>query len=627
MGAIDGLISGLNTTQIISQLMQVERLPEQQLTDHKTASQTMVSSMQGLNSLFTALQTAANAFVPDSITQQSAWGSTTGTSSASTLASVTTGPTAQPGSARFTVTSVASATSVVSSGTVGSLTSTVATSPFTVTKGAAGIGLSSVTPGATLSAGAHTITVTPGLQRRDPHGPAGPAAHGGPRFAEHARLHPQGRHGVVHDLGDVRLGRPHARRGRCRRSASASGGALTARIDDSGHLQVSTAREGSAVSLTVDSGNTALGLAASSTPAVGQDGLVTLDGVAQPAVTSAGPGGTLTLTGANGDTVQATLTGGLRLGAADHEPPSSAGSTATLSDVARAISASGVGVNATAVGVSSSAYRLQLTSTTTGSASDITISGGGLDTTLGGMQVLNAGSDAVLHVGTGPGAFDVTSPTNSITGLLPGVTITALRADPSTQVSVDVSSDSSGIADKMASLVAAANSALAYIDQQSAYDADLQDRRPAARRLDGPRPAPAGDGRGHRLLHQHPRAQWGLGRTGRDGQLRPGRVPRGVRQGPAAVSQTMTSMSQQLANVAKQASDPAVGSITTRIQGEQDSIRDYTQQIADFEDRMTLRQQTLQTQYAALETALGSLQSQSQWLTGQLASLPTISSK
>ena len=137
MGAIDGLISGLNTTQIISQLMQVERLPEQQLTNHKTDSQNMVSSMQGLNSLFTALQTAAKAFVPDSITKQSAWGSTTGTSSASTLASVTTGPTAQPGSARFTVTSVASASSVVSAGTVGSLTSTVATSPFTVHQGRA----------------------------------------------------------------------------------------------------------------------------------------------------------------------------------------------------------------------------------------------------------------------------------------------------------------------------------------------------------------------------------------------------------------------------------------------------------------------------------------------------------
>ncbi len=625
MSAIDGLVSGLNTTQIISQLMQVERQPEQQLTDHKTASQTMVTSLQGLNSLFTALQSAANAFVPDSITKQSAWGSTTGTSSAPTLASVSTGPTAQPGSARFTVTSVASATSVVSSGTVGSLASTVATSPFTVTKGAAGIGLSSVTPGATLSAGVHTISVTQASRAATLSGQQvlPPTVDLGSQNTLAFTL----KDGTASSTISVTFGSgSHTLDEVAAQIGQQSGGALTARIDDSGHLQVSTAREGSAVSLTVDSGNTALGLAASSTPAVGQDGLVTLDGVAQPAVTSAGPGGTLTLTGANGDTVQATLTGGLRLGAATTSSVS-AGSTATLSDVARAISASGVGVNATAVGVSSSAYRLQLTSTTTGSASDITISGGGLDTTLGGMQVLNAGSDAVLHVGTGPGAFDVTSPTNSITGLLPGVTITALRADPSTQVSVDVSSDSSGIADKMASLVAAANSALAYIDQQSAYD--------TTSKTGGPLLA---DSMARDLRQQVTDAVIGSSTStpalsgvsvARDGTVSFDRAAflAAYAKDPAAVSQTMTSMSQQLANVAKQASDPAVGSITTRIQGEQDSIRDYTQQIADFEDRMTLRQQTLQTQYAALETALGSLQSQSQWLTGQLASLPTISSK
>jgi len=40
---------------------------------------------------------------------------------------------------------------------------------------------------------------------------------------------------------------------------------------------------------------------------------------------------------------------------------------------------------------------------------------------------------------------------------------------------------------------------------------------------------------------------------------------------------------------------------------------------------MTLRQQSLQQIYTNLETALGQLQSQSQWLTGQLASLPSIS--
>ncbi len=84
-------------------------------------------------------------------------------------------------------------------------------------------------------------------------------------------------------------------------------------------------------------------------------------------------------------------------------------------------------------------------------------------------------------------------------------------------------------------------------------------------------------------------------------------------------------MAQNIADAADQASDPVDGSITTQITSEQNVIRDYTAQIAAFEDRMTLRQQTLQTQYAALETALGSLKSQSDWLASQLASLPTYS--
>jgi len=94
---------------------------------------------------------------------------------------------------------------------------------------------------------------------------------------------------------------------------------------------------------------------------------------------------------------------------------------------------------------------------------------------------------------------------------------------------------------------------------------------------------------------------------------------------PAAVTSTMTSMSQQLSDVATQASDPQLGYVTARVTGEQDSIRGFTQQIAAFEDRMTLRQQTLQTQYAALETMLGKLKSQSDWLTSQLATLTTSS--
>ena len=80
-------------------------------------------------------------------------------------------------------------------------------------------------------------------------------------------------------------------------------------------------------------------------------------------------------------------------------------------------------------------------------------------------------------------------------------------------------------------------------------------------------------------------------------------------------------MSEHLSNVATQAADPRSGSVTPRITSEQDSIRGYTKQIAAFEDRMTLRQQTLKTQYASLETMLGKLKTQSDWLTSQLATL------
>jgi flagellar hook-associated protein 2 len=622
MGAIDGLISGLNTTQIIAQLMQVERLPERQLTNHKTASQTLVSTMQSLNSLFTALQTAAKAFVPDTITKQSAWGSTTGTSSASALASVTTGPTALPGSARFTVKSVASAGSAVSAGTVGSLTSPIASGSFLVTRGAAVTGLSSVAAGSTLSAGTHAITVT--------QASAGASVTGTSALAPAVTIDASNnsisfyRDGASVPTSITLTQGVYTPAQLAAEVGKASGGTLAGSVDASGKLVLTTAREGSAASLQLAAVNNTLGLT-DTNRYTGADAHVQLDGVDQPPVTDVAQGGTLTLTGANGDTLQATLSGGLRVGTATTTSVVVAAG-ATLSDVTKAISASTAGVNATAVGVSSSAYRLQLTSTTTGSASDVTVSGGGLDTALGSMQVLTAGTDTVLRVGTGPGAFDVTSSTNTVTGLLPGVTITALKADPSTQVAIDVTSDSSGIADKMAALVAAANAALAYIDKQSAYDAESKTGGPLV-----------GDSMSRDLRQQVTDAVIGTSANtpalngvsvGRDGTVSFDRAAFLAAYGkdPAAVAQTMTSTSQQLVDVAKQASDPTTGSITTRISNEQDSIRDYTKQIADFEDRMTLRQQTLQRQYTALETMLGKLQSQSQWLAGQLASLPTTSS-
>ena len=78
--------------------------------------------------------------------------------------------------------------------------------------------------------------------------------------------------------------------------------------------------------------------------------------------------------------------------------------------------------------------------------------------------------------------------------------------------------------------------------------------------------------------------------------------------------------------VASAATDFSNGSITNAINGEQSTIRDLTDQIADWDERLQQRQDLLKMQFANLETALGKLKDQSSWLSGQLASLPTGSS-
>ncbi|MFJ4029491.1 flagellar filament capping protein FliD [Paenarthrobacter sp. NPDC089989] len=54
--AIDGLASGLNTTAIINSLMSVEALPQTQLKTKLASNQTVISTLQSLNSKLTALK-------------------------------------------------------------------------------------------------------------------------------------------------------------------------------------------------------------------------------------------------------------------------------------------------------------------------------------------------------------------------------------------------------------------------------------------------------------------------------------------------------------------------------------------------------------------------------------------
>jgi flagellar hook-associated protein 2 len=144
----------------------------------------------------------------------------------------------------------------------------------------------------------------------------------------------------------------------------------------------------------------------------------------------------------------------------------------TLGEVVSAINGSSLGLRAAAVQTSPGQYRLQITSSTAGAASEFGVSGltafsGGIGST--GLNVLTQGKDAELTIGdpltTG---YTVTSSSNTFSDLIPGVSFTVSKEE--TGVTIDSTIDGSSIATSIGSLVDAANSVLKSIDTQTAYD-------------------------------------------------------------------------------------------------------------------------------------------------------------
>ena len=106
--SVGGLISGLDTNSIITQLMQIEAEPQTALKTTLTNTQSAITSYQDLNTKFQALLTAAQ-----NLTNPSTWGARTATSSDSSVAASATAS-ALTGSVTFTVNQLATAQSLIS---------------------------------------------------------------------------------------------------------------------------------------------------------------------------------------------------------------------------------------------------------------------------------------------------------------------------------------------------------------------------------------------------------------------------------------------------------------------------------------------------------------------------------
>ncbi|OLF19365.1 flagellar filament capping protein FliD [Actinophytocola xanthii] len=118
MASVDGLVTGLDTTTIISQLLQVEGAPQSRLKTKVSEHKTVQNAYQGVNARMVAVRSAAEA-----LTSANTWQGVKATSSNSSAVSASASTAATTGSATFNVVRLASQHVVTSKApTSGSMT-------------------------------------------------------------------------------------------------------------------------------------------------------------------------------------------------------------------------------------------------------------------------------------------------------------------------------------------------------------------------------------------------------------------------------------------------------------------------------------------------------------------------
>jgi flagellar hook-associated protein 2 len=305
-------------------------------------------------------------------------------------------------------------------------------------------------------------------------------------------------------------------------------------------------------------------------------------------------------------------------------------------------------VRAAAVQVADGQWKLQLTAKATGTTNDFTLADPNGDPLAAGSDftTVTTAADAKLHVGDAAAGYDITSAGNTVEGVLPGVTLKV--SSLATDVRVDVDQDTASITAAVQALVDAANAAITTIGAQTrqgsvgktgpSSGAGALAGDPAMRALAGKVVSAVTFAVGGASA-----GSIGIQST-RDGALtfdatkfgtalaaKPD-ATRALLQGAATTAKlpdgsTTTSGSDgvavRLAELGKTATRSTTGTLATAISSRNRAIDDLNDRIAAWDDRLAARQKTLQAQYSRLEVALGKLKSQSTWLSGQLASLPT----
>ncbi len=148
----------------------------------------------------------------------------------------------------------------------------------------------------------------------------------------------------------------------------------------------------------------------------------------------------------------------------------------TLAGLAEAINGSQSDVTASIVRTSSGAtpYQLILSGKSTGAANALTITNnlsGGSGTVPDLTTTIQSAEDAEVVIGSGGGAITVTSDSNTLQELVPGLTIQLQSAAPGQTVTMTVTNDTAGVKGAIGDLLNAYNDAAQFIEDNSKYNA------------------------------------------------------------------------------------------------------------------------------------------------------------
>lgn len=295
----------------------------------------------------------------------------------------------------------------------------------------------------------------------------------------------------------------------------------------------------------------------------------------------------------------------------------------TLDGVAAAINNANAGVTASVI-VDTKGARLSILSSTSGTAG--TLSFANNTTNLTFNQAVGA-KDASLSVD----GISISSGSNIVNGVIPGVTLNLLGADPNTSVALGVTPNVSQASAAIQSFVNNYNTAIQLVNGQSVYDPTTKFSQP----LSGDSTLSLVQQQLYTAIsYSTPDSNHGinslasLGITvNNDGTLTVDNtaLSNALTTHNADVQNffqaASTGFAQSLNTTLSSMTDTTKGALQVELTGINGNISSLTAQISDFETQMVQRQTDLTTQYAQINTTLESLPTLLAQINSQLGSL------